>query len=441
MKPRRRNQPFARLQWHGRREEELPPVSLSLSCEVHPSGAASIQRPDTNRLILGENGGVMAALLPEFEGKFDLIYADPPFLSGKAYAARIGRKEDSRRPSEWNTIEGYRDTWSDGAEYLAMLYPRLKLMHRLLASTGTLYLHLDWHASAYARVMLDEIFGPKRLLNEIIWTYHGPSPIRNAFKRKHDTILVYTKSTRYTFNADAVRVAYAPRTVKTFASSSRAGFGKVPDLERGKVPEDWWYFPVIARLHRERTGYPTQKPEALIERMLAASTNDGDLVLDPFCGSGTIPAVASRMDRRWMACDIHPLAVQTSYRRLLLAENPFPFTLWHADVQAKRDKLEPEASVQAVGRHVKLTLKSVSGAAETPSAFPGNIVLWEVDWDSSGTAFHSRSQAVRAWRSEHIDLEMEHQYPMDGDRLVGVRAVDAVGNSGVAHLPIHLKDG
>ena len=399
-----------------------------------------MQPHDPNRLILGENGGVMTALLPEVEGKVDLIYADPPFLSGKAYAARIGRKEDSRRPSEWNTIEGYRDTWSDGAEYLAMLYPRLKLMHRLLAPTGTLYLHLDWHASAYARVMLDEIFGPRRLLNEIIWTYHGPSPMRTAFKRKHDTILVYTKTTRYTFNADAVRVAYAPQTVKTFGSSPKAGFGKVPDLERGKVPEDWWYFPVIARLHRERTGYPTQKPEALIERMLAASSHAGDLVMDPFCGSGTIPAVASRMDRRWIACDIHPLAVQTSYRRLLLAETPSPFTLWQTDGQEESASFEPRVSVEAMGRQVKLKLNSVSGAVETPSPFPGNIVLWEADWDSSGSVFRSRSQAVRAWRSEHIDLEMEHEFPMGGDRLISVRAVDAVGNSGVANFPIHLKD-
>ena len=104
-----------------------------------------------------------------------------------------------------------------------------------------------------------KLFGADHLLNVIAWVYHGPSPIKSAFNRKHDTILVYTKGEKYTFNADAVRVPYDETTVKTFASSPKAGFGKVPDLKRGKVPEDWWYFPVVARLHNERTGYPNAK--------------------------------------------------------------------------------------------------------------------------------------------------------------------------------------
>jgi len=285
MKRQRRRVPFARLEWNGRSEHQPMGSSLQLEVETFPQG--NDQTPGfAGQLIRGDNLAVMAALMTDWEGKIDLMYADPPFLTGKAYAARIGRGEDSRLPSEWRTVDGYRDTWRDGAEYLDMLYPRLQLMHKLLSSSGTLYLHLDWHASAYARVLLDEIFGPNRLLNEIVWVYHGPSPIRTAFKRKHDTILVYTKSKQYTFNADAVRVQYNPATLKTFASSPKAGFGKVPNLERGKVPEDWWYFPVVARLHKERSGYPTQKPEALLERIILASSNEGDVVADFFCGSG-----------------------------------------------------------------------------------------------------------------------------------------------------------
>ncbi len=164
-------------------------------------------------------------------------------------------------------------------------------MHRLLTPDGTLYLHLDWHANSYARLLLDEIFGSDQMLNEIVWTYHGPSPIRTAFNRKHDTILAYVKGHDYTFNADAVREPYNPSTVQTFKASPKAGFGKVPNLERGKVPEDWWYFPVVARLHNERTGYPTQKPESLLDRIILASSNPGDIVADFFCGSGTTPAV------------------------------------------------------------------------------------------------------------------------------------------------------
>ena len=202
--------------------------------------------------------------------------------------------------------EGYPDDWGDLDHYLDMLYPRLVLMHRLLAKTGTLYLHLDWHANAYARILLDEIFGADRLLNEIIWVYHGPSPIRSAFNRKHDTILAYTKSQDYTFNVDMVRQPYNSNTVKTFASSTKAGFGKVPDLARGKVPEDWWYFPVVARLHSERTGFPTQKPEALLRRIVLASSNPGDLVADFFAGSGTLGSVAGRCGRDFILSDVTP---------------------------------------------------------------------------------------------------------------------------------------
>jgi DNA modification methylase len=238
-----------RLEWPGKRKPEPVAARLLPSDLLIPAGYTGAMPARPARLILGDNLAAMSALLPGYKNRLDLIYADPPFLSGKAYPARIGRGEDSRRPAEWLLDEGYADNWPGGAEYLDMLYPRLQLMHQLLAETGTLYLHLDWHASAYARLLLDEIFGRERLLNEIAWVYHGPSPIRRAFNRKHDTLLAYTKGPHHTFNADAVRVPYHESTMRTFASSPRAGFGKVPDLARGKVPEDWWYFPVAARPH------------------------------------------------------------------------------------------------------------------------------------------------------------------------------------------------
>jgi DNA modification methylase len=160
------------------------------------------------------------------------------------------------------------------------------------------------------------LFGRERFLNEIIWCYHGPSPITSAFKRKHDTILVYTRSSDYIFNADAVRVPYDRSTLDTFASSRKAGFGKVPDLERGKVPEDWWYFPVVARLHNERVGYETQKPLALLDRIIRASSNPGDTIADFFCGSGTSLVSAAANSRRFAGCDSAPLAVSKTAMRL-----------------------------------------------------------------------------------------------------------------------------
>lgn len=285
----------------------------------HGSGYSPDHTIDSvpNKLILGDNLRVMQALLNNFSERIDLIYVDPPFFSNKKYPVRIGIEEDSRQPQEWRLASGYSDQWNNIDEYLDMLYPRLKIMHQLLSKTGTLYLHLDWHANAYARILLDEIFGSERLINEVAWLYHGPSPIRKAFNRKHDTIFIYTKSKDYVFNVDDIRVPYDPSTVKTFASSPKAGFGKVPDLERGKVPEDWWYYPVVARLHNERTGYPTQKPQALLERIILASSNPGDIIADFFCGSGTTPVIAAKNNRKFIASDITWRAVHTSRSRLV----------------------------------------------------------------------------------------------------------------------------
>jgi DNA modification methylase len=288
--------------------------------------------------------------------------------------------------------EGYGDHWENLDGYLDFLYPRLAMMYQLLSPRGTFYLHLDWHADAYARILLDEIFGREHLLNEIIWTYHGPSPIRRAFNRKHDVILVYTKGDNYTFNADVVREPYHPNTVKTFASSSKAGFGKVPDLERGKIPEDWWYFPVVARLHNERTGYPTQKPEALLERILLASSNPGDLVADFFCGSGTFPLAAARHDRRFLSGDVSWRAIHTTRERVIESMQK-PFSL----------SREPSAVIPTYGLDCPVIVSNLMISLKDPPA----LDYWEVDpaWD--GKIFRSVFQARRSNRSAEIPLEIK----------------------------------
>src|SRR6266536_1615686 len=315
------------LTWQGKGFAQTAPVSLQRDSMIYPNGAGYPTTDIENRLFLGDNLSVMTALLPHYEGRIALIYADPPFFTNRKYSARIGRGEDSRKPDEWQLAEGYHDHWNGLDSYLDFLYQRLAIMYRLLAPNGTLYLHLDWHADSYARLLLDELFGADHLLNEIIWAYHGPSPIRRALNRKRDTILAFVKSENYTFNVDAVREPYHQNTVKTFSASSKAGFGKIPDLERGKVPEDWWYFPVIARLHTERTGYPTQKPIALLERIILASSNPGDLVADFFCGSGTTAAVAERLGRRWITSDLGRFAIHTSRKRLLSIPDVKPFVV------------------------------------------------------------------------------------------------------------------
>jgi len=399
------------LQWASKEPPGPVRAKIKLDSMIYPRGqgyrlANEGSAPKLrSRLILGDNLLVMSALMSEYEGKIDLIYADPPFFSNRRYPARVGRGEDSRRPQEWRLAEGYQDHWPDLESYLNMLYPRLVLMHRLLSPTGTLYLHLDWHANAYARVLLDEIFGAERLLNEIVWVYHGPSPIRSAFNRKHDTILAYTKSADYVFNVDDVRTPYDPNTVKTFASSPKAGFGKVPDLERGKVPEDWWYFPVVARLHNERTGYPTQKPEALLERIIKASSNPGDLVADFFCGSGTTAVAASRLGRNFIVNDGKWRAIHTTRVRLIKLPSQ-PFGIHYV--------LAEEAESMSGGRIEYLPLPELvievqKNSVSVQGADVSEWDYWEVDpaWD--GACFHSAAQATRPLRKGKIRSQLELQ--------------------------------
>lgn len=399
------------LHWNGKDRTPPNPASLTLDSVIYPGGAGYPADFPSNHLYLGDNLPILAALLPEYEGRIALIYADPPFFTNRKFPARIGRGEDSRKPAEWQLAEGYADHWKDLDQYIQFLYERLLLMHRLLAPTGTLYLHLDWHADAYARLLLDEIFGSERFLNEIIWAYHGPSPIRSAFNRKHDTILVYTKGEEYTFNADAVRVPYDPTTVKTFASSPKAGFGKIPDLERGKVPEDWWYFPVVARLHNERTGYPTQKPEALLERIILASSNPGDLVADFFCGSGTTPLVAARHARRFLAADATFRAIHATRARLA-REKCAPFGIW----TEAGEKMKEENHASSFLFHLSSNQIHLTG---------DNIpAYWEIDPNWDGIAFRSYAQALLPPRNG--DLPRSLPLPTQTGTIC-LRAVSAEG--------------
>ena len=381
------------LDWKGKHLSAPAPASVILDSFTYPNGRGYPKAHSEGRVILGDNLNVMAALLPEYENKINLMYADPPFFTNRKFSARVGRGEDSRKPSKWKLAEGYHDSWTDIDSYLQFIYERLSMMYRLLAPNGTLYLHLDWHADAYARLILDELFGAENFINEIIWAYHGPSPIRTAFNRKHDTILMFAKNKDYVFNADDVREPYSPNTITTFNSSRKAGFGKVPNLERGKVPEDWWYFPVVARLHNERTGYPTQKPEALLERIILASSNKNDLVADFFSGSGTTSLVAAKHGRRFIACDESMRAVQTLRARLVKMKPVFTF--------------ERDLSIKNVVAHKskKIKIKIVGDMIQLQTSL--HVDFWEVDSDWDGKLFKSTNQAQRHVRSGEIPMQLK----------------------------------
>jgi DNA modification methylase len=416
------------LEWQGK--GSLPSRStlpLEKRIDVLPSGFSRKKEAiPANRLIWGDNLPVMDALLRERQGGFRLIYADPPFATGKGFTRRIGNAEDSRKPETWKLGDGYSDSWKTLEEYLSMLYPRLLRMHDLLLPDGMLYLHLDWRAVHFAKILLDEIFGAANFFNEIIWVYHGPSPVKSYFNRKHDTILVYAKGKKPRFFPDRVRVPYHPSTVRTFASSPKAGFGKRPNLQRGKIPEDWWYFPVIARLHNERTGFPTQKPEALLERILLSSSNPGDLVGDFFCGSGTTLRVAESLSRRWVGCDDLLQSISICQRRLALAHSsPYSIESLPRNSLLGSSAGRLRVGIRIEGLRVEVALEDIHPCP--PNGFPASLDYWEVDFDFKGEVFRSRFQSARPWRKGAPDLTAVYRYPRRGKYKLSIRAICSDG--------------
>jgi DNA modification methylase len=269
----------------------------------------SFGHPDlpANRLIWGDNLHVMRQLPSE---SIDLIYIDPPFFSGRQYNIIFG---------DQNEVRSFTDIWEGGMPgYLIWLNARLYEMKRLLKKTGSIYVHCDWHASHYIKVEMDKIFGYENFLNEIIWHYSAGAVGKKHFGRKHDTILRYGKTKDTAFYPDNIRVPYADSTLQRLMYSGAREKNIEKVLQRGgKVPTDVWEIGIVQGNSVERIGYPTQKPEALVERIIKASTQEGNVVADFFCGGGTTPAVAQRLGRRWIACDQSRVAVAVTADRLI----------------------------------------------------------------------------------------------------------------------------
>lgn len=266
-----------------------------------------------NRLIYGENLLTMQALLvgdevtglPSLRGKVDLIYIDPPFDSKADYRTKINLPgiEIEQKPTMMEQF-AYSDTWSEGtASYLKMMYPRLLLMRELLSEKGSIYVHIDWHVGAYMKIMLDDIFGKDNLVNELIWCYKSGGAGETGYAKKHDVLLFYRKSSNFTFNVAKEKsymgIGYSTgnKNVKLYDDNDGRGPYTLVNVK------DWWIDIGMIATSKGRL-YVTQKPEALLERIIKASSNEGDLVCDFFGGSGTTAAVAERLGRRWITCDI-----------------------------------------------------------------------------------------------------------------------------------------
>lgn len=299
-----------------------------------------------NRLIWGDKKYVLPSLLDEFAGKVDLIYIDPPFATGSdfSYQAQIHPNDGAGNSAlkmgyQPNLIEqiAYRDTWGGGLDtYLRWMHETLVLLRELLAETGSIYVHCDWRTSHYIKTAMDSIFSSNSFVNEIIWCYTGPSNTKQYFPRKHDIIFWYSMTDSFKFNFEDIRIPYKQLNTQHSESGGGGIGGNLTTdnvqqyVDRGKIPEDYWLeardgMTPVGRRPSERLGYDTQKPEALLERIIKASSNKGDLVLDCFAGSGTTAAVAEKLGRRWIAADMGRFAISTTRKRLLDIPNVKPF--------------------------------------------------------------------------------------------------------------------
>jgi site-specific DNA-methyltransferase (adenine-specific) len=264
-----------------------------------------------HRVILGDN----AEVLPRLEDAIaNLIYIDPPFNTGKRQSrVRMNTVRDPQGDRTGFQGERYRtnrigemsfaDQFDD---FIAFITPRLEEAHRLLADDGTLYFHIDYREVHYCKVLLDQIFGRDCFLNEIIWAYDFGGRPRNRWPPKHDNILVYVKDPEnYTFNTDGIdRIPYmAP------------GLVGPEKARRGKLPTDTWWHTIVSPTGKEKTGYPTQKPIGILRRIIQASSNPGETVLDFFAGSGTTGAAAAEIGRRFILIDSHPDAIAVMRKR------------------------------------------------------------------------------------------------------------------------------
>ena len=304
---------FAQIIENSRREYEnikagdFEVIEKLGTCSEEPASQAA----------LGDNALFMKYLLDRqgMEGKIQTVYIDPPFFTKSKYDAVLRVEGGEEKGLSSIKYSAYDDVWEKNMEsYLEMLCLRLMLIKDLLADTGTLWVHLDWHADHYVKVLLDEIFGAERFVNEIVWTYKSGGSSKHHFSRKHDTILVYSKTRKYYFSP--LKEKSYNRGFKPYRFKGVEEFQDEIGWYTMVYMKDVWNIDMVGRTSGERNGYATQKPEALIQRILQCSTQPGDICADFFAGSGTFAAVAEKMGRKWICCDNEPLAAGCTVNRV-----------------------------------------------------------------------------------------------------------------------------
>jgi adenine-specific DNA-methyltransferase len=334
------------LVWPGKYNEDgslaqVPRADLPLHVvEVFNQRQATCEAEWRNKLIWGDNLLVMGSLLNKFAGKVDLIYIDPPFATGTdfSFTAQIGEQQVTGQSSPADET-AYRDTWKIGVgSYLTMMAESLRLIRDLLSPRGSLFLHCDWHVGHLLRATADEVFGPENFLNEIVWYYYNKFQGNvKRFASNHDVVFWYRKGTSYQFKPQMEKRAEGK--IKQLARKWDKEKGAIVNVKGAdgrvmyretdeRTVDDVWRISMLQPADRtENCGFPTQKPEALLQRIVQAASCEGDLVADFFCGSGTMLSVAEKLNRRWIGCDLGRWAIHATRKRLLGIKECGPFEM------------------------------------------------------------------------------------------------------------------
>lgn len=400
-----------------------------------------------NRLICGDNLDVLNLLLEQgYSHKIDLIYIDPPFLSDSNYNSRIvlGAGENRRLLDRF----AFQDSWEHGLDfYLEQMYERLLLMKELLSDQGSIFVHLDWHVSHYVKLLLDEIFNSRNFINEIVWCYGGGSGSRRHFHRKHDLIFWYACGNKYIFNPQ-----YRPYSEGTLQRGlTRVKGDKYRLHEKGALMQDWWtdINKILSPTARENLKFPTQKPAALLKRIISAASHPGSLVADFYSGSGTTAEVCEQMGRKWIACDNSQLAIQTALNRLAQNEGGL------FKIEAGEGKLnqndEENLSCHALAvnyndENVKLYVSidnyrppaEYTSTVKTGLSWDTLVDFWEIDLDYDGEIFRSDIQIVRKRSAFNIPLALDIEFivPQRSLKQIALKVNDIFGSYAIKKLEL-----
>ncbi len=384
-----------------------------------------------NRLYLGDNIHAMLSLIEDgFKGRLDLVYIDPPFFSGSDYRKRISIGKGDDELVFYNNA--YKDTWKDGLmDYLGMISIRLFLIWELLSEKGTIYVHVDSRTSHYMRLILDEVFGENKFLNEIIWSYKSGGAGRKSFSKKHDNILVYTKTKDFIFNP--LKEKSYNRGMKPYRFKNVLEYEDEIGWHTLVNMKDVWNVDMVGRTSSERVGYETQKPEALLQRIIKASSNEDSIVGDFFMGSGTTIKVAEKNGRRWIGADNSIHSVVTCASRL---GDSAGYTLFH-NLDMEDSIIDFSVDVNRTSEGICVSIEDISIdknfitknssdpelaekiLKEKPSKYIDYLGVYRVN---------IHRECIREWYGPEIEMEFDLEDSFQKEDRIVIRLIDIFGN-------------